>query len=42
MISVRKLMIWLFPFESLHHFKPQKKLELYRKIYDTLKMEGFS
>ena len=27
-------------FESLHHFKPEKKLELYRKIYDTLKNGG--
>lgn len=27
-------------FESLHHFKPEKKLVLYRKIYDTLKNRG--
>lgn len=27
-------------FESLHHFLPEKKVKLYRKIYDALKPDG--
>jgi len=27
-------------FETMHHFKPEKKTELYRKIYDALKPGG--
>ena len=27
-------------FETLHHFKPEKKIEVFRKIYDSLKDGG--
>ncbi len=27
-------------FETLHHFKPEKKIEIFKKIYDSLKAGG--